>query len=106
MHAQPGLTTAATKRSPLVAVVALPAVLQDSAADGPTLPLLGAEEGRNSISWTMYHDEGEELEVGAAMAEGQEVCWLCRALIWVRACEACVLAQALPLCGCCPVTDM
>lgn len=66
MHAQPGLTTAATKRSPLVAVVALPGVLEGSAAGVPTLPLLGAGHGQTRISWTMYHDEGEEPEVGAA----------------------------------------
>jgi alpha-glucosidase (family GH31 glycosyl hydrolase) len=66
MHSQPGLTTADTKRSPLVAVVALPAVLEGNLPDGYTLPLLGAEEGQQSISWTMYNDGGEEPEAGTS----------------------------------------
>ena len=78
MHAQPGLTTAETKRSPLVAVVALPAVLGErAAAPGPALPLLGAgADGQHTISWTMYHDGGEEPEVGAGLALAWVAIWL------------------------------
>lgn len=55
---QAALTTAQVKRSPLTAVVALPAVLE------PGL-LPGSLDGRpaTAITATMYNDGGEELEV-------------------------------------------
>lgn len=80
MHTHPGLTTAETKRSPLVAVVALSAVLgsgpHGSTASGPALPLLGAgTEVQHTISWTMYHDGGEEPEVSAGLALALATFW-------------------------------
>lgn len=91
MHSEPGLTTTETKRSPLVAVVALPTVLADgqqgAAAGGPTLSLLGAEqEGRTTISWTMYNDGGEEPEVGAGASMGRAVCIAPQTAVVVRGC--------------------
>lgn len=65
------LTTTAVKRSPLTAVVALPAVLEPGALPGSLSS--GGSRSRGTtgggpatvIGATMYNDGGEELEVGA-----------------------------------------
>lgn len=72
---QSALTTAEVKRSPLTAVVALPAVL----TPGAMLATLGGSgrEGSSAdgpstlITASMYNDGGEELEVSAWHARGQ-----------------------------------
>lgn len=66
MHVQAGLTTAETKRSPVMAVVALPEhlVAHGGGTGGPSA-VLGAARKRAHISAHVYRDGGEELEVGA-----------------------------------------
>ena len=68
MHRDAALTTAEQSRSPLVAVVALPAVLVPEAAVASAGHMSlggGGGGGETLITTHMYHDAGDELEVGA-----------------------------------------
>ncbi len=71
---QSALTTAEVKRSPLTAVVALPAVIRP---DMMLTTLGGSSKGSSAngpvtlITASMYNDGGEELEVSAWHARGQ-----------------------------------
>lgn len=70
MHTEAAPTTAETSRRPLLAVIALPRVLS---AARPTVALPpGGSDATDRITATVYNDEGEELEVGAACA------WFCQ----------------------------
>lgn len=68
MHRDAALTTAEQQRVPLVAVVALPAVLAPGAASAGAgrLSVDGSSSGSDArITAHIYHDAGDELEVGA-----------------------------------------